>query len=234
MKNFKKKNPRILFDENIMSLLKSIVNNIEIIIESGTFDGLGSTTFLSEIFKNSNTLEKLYTIEVDNRIYIKARKNLKKYPFVECLNGLTLKYQDCIDFMKKDEYVNNHENIDFIHGDDFINNDAFLSYKLELEGRVFHSNSNIDLKDFEENILINKINENINRKLLILLDSSGGIGYLEFLKTIELLKNKTYYLLLDDIDHLKHYRSYQYIKNNENFKILYINEINGNLLCVHN
>lgn len=228
MKKFNRGSPYIASDDKLKKALLNIKDDIEIIIETGTLDGQGSTKMLAEIFNFSKTLEKLYTIEIDNFFHLIAKKNLNKYIFVECLHGLSLNYEDCINYMKSDEYVINHKEFDHIITDDFINDDALLTYSLELKGNIFHRENK---ENFEQNLLIKKLEENINKKLLILLDSSGGVGYLEFLKTIEILKDNSYYLLLDDINHAKHYRSYLYIKDNENFKMLEIDFDKGYLLC---
>lgn len=231
MKKFKKKSPRLLINNELSDSIDKIKDNIEIIIETGTFDGLGSTTMLAEIFKNSETLQKFYTIEVDNRIFLRARRNLKKYPFIECFNGLSINYKECVEFMENDNFIKNYNDINFLYGDDVIGGDAINTYKLELQGSIFIGPSPFQLKDFDEDILIKLLNENIEKRILILLDSSGGIGYLEFQKITEMLKNKSYYLLLDDINHLKHYRSYLYIKDNPEYEILYLNYEDGILLC---
>jgi hypothetical protein len=61
--------------------------------------------------------------------------------------------------------------------------------------------------DVPEDLLFPLINN--SSKQLIFLDSAGGIGYIEYLKVMslqkDLLKNKV--LVLDDIYHVKHYRS---------------------------
>jgi hypothetical protein len=55
---------------------------------------------------------------------------------------------------------------------------------------------------------------NNDRNQLIFLDSAGGVGHLEFKKVMsyskEYLKNKV--LMLDDISHIKHIRSVEFLK----------------------
>ena len=53
-------------------------NTIEYIIETGTHRGLGSTTMLSNAFKNSSSLISLNTIEIDYTNYSLAKK--KSFP----------------------------------------------------------------------------------------------------------------------------------------------------------
>ena len=70
--------------------------------------------------------------------------------------------------------------------------------------------------------------------MLIVLDSAGGVGHMEFQITDELMKNKAYYLLLDDIHHLKHFRGYDIIKNRDDFSIIDASDKNGWVLAYHN
>jgi hypothetical protein len=55
---------------------------------------------------------------------------------------------------------------------------------------------------------------------LIVLDSAGGIGYLEFLTTLKVMGNAEYMLLLDDVHHLKHFRGLRDLRTNKSFEIL--------------
>ena len=53
---------------------------------------------------------------------------------------------------------------------------------------------------------------NNDRKQLVFLDSAGGVGYVEFLKFMDYnTDNKI--LVLDDINHIKHKRSVEYLEN---------------------
>lgn len=62
---------------------------------------------------------------------------------------------------------------------------------------------------FEENILAHIIKDISHTYPLFLLDSAAGIGYFEFQTVNKLMGGKPYFLILDDIHHLKHFRSYR-------------------------
>ena len=47
------------------------------------------------------------------------------------------------------------------------------------------------------------------------------------------MKNKNYYILLDDTHHLKHFRGYEIIKNRGDFTIINASEKNGWVLAYH-
>jgi hypothetical protein len=68
------------------------------------------------------------------------------------------------------------------------------------------------MREISQNVVVDNALEllcNNDRKQLIFLDSAGGVGYLEYLWVMNLpneyLMNKI--LMLDDINHIKHYRS---------------------------
>ena len=70
-------------------------------------------------------------------------------------------------------------------------------------------------------------------KPLIVLDSAGGIGYLEFQTVLKVMGNSEYFILLDDIHHLKHFRSARDIKTDKSFEILGLEQHHGWMLAHH-
>jgi hypothetical protein len=169
-----------LFEEEIKKVIAKY--SIEQIIETGTNTGVGSTTILS----NMNI--PVITIECSVSNYNQARLNLFNKTNVTILNGFSLKKEEMINFIvndKKDHPANIM--IDTL--------DPVPFYLTEINF------------DVPEDLLFPLINN--SSKQLIFLDSAGGIGYIEYLKVMslqkDLLKNKV--LVLDDIYHVKHYRS---------------------------
>lgn len=209
--------------KNAISSLAS-KNKIQIIIESGTYLGNGSTKILAENFEN---IEKIFTCEVNKEFYKTAKKNLKKYKNVKCLNGRTVPYKDAIDFIQNDSIFNELEKYPEIFIDDIINPREF--YIKEIKGflNTRESLTNRFFFNKNDNLLTHLIEKNIDKSMMIVLDSSGGIGFFEFKLVKEKLKNKPYYILLDDIHHLKHFRSYNEIKKNKHFKIIEEDYENG-------
>ena len=233
-----------------MDLINSLAelafkNTIEYIIETGTHRGLGSTTMLGNAFKNSSSLISLNTIEIDYTNYSLAKKNLSQFSFVNCCYGCSLDLNDAIAYVKQDEAILHHEKYPEV----FIDNakDPINFYVNELEGRLNDSSNNI-IKQFLKKILRPSRNTNTkptynllpslikefgNHEMLIVLDSAGGVGHMEFQITDELMKNKNYYILLDDTHHLKHFRGYDIIKNRGDFSIINTSEKNGWVLAYH-
>ncbi len=233
-----------------MDLINSLAelaakNTIEYIIETGTHRGLGSTTMLGNAFRNSTSLKSINTIEIDYTKYTLAKKNLNQFKFINCCYGCSLDLNDAIAYVKKDEAILNHEKYPEV----FIDNakDPINFYVNELEGRLNDSSNNI-IKQFLKkilrpsrnantkptyNLLPNLIKEFGNHEMLIVLDSAGGVGHMEFQITDELMKNMNYYILLDDTHHLKHFRGYDIIKNRGDFSIINASEKNGWVLAYH-
>lgn len=220
-------------------------NIIKYIIETGTHRGLGSTTMLGNAFKNSSNLVSLNTIEIDYTNFSVAKKNLSHFSFINCWYGCSLDVNEAIAYIKKDVAILYHEKYPEI----FIDNtkDPINFYVNELEGKLNESSDSIIKKFLKKllrpsknskinpqyNLLPKLIKEFYNDEMLIVLDSAGGVGHMEFQITDELMKNKTYYLLLDDTHHLKHFRGYDIIKNRGDFSIINASDKNGWVLCYH-
>jgi len=221
-------------------------HKITCIIESGTFRGLGSTSTLAQVIEQVGIFKpEFYTIEVDKQIHQEALENLKHYDFIKPLCGLSVSYSDAVRFIKTDEAIIHHQKYPNVYIDDVFTPQKF--YMKEIKGKIsnmlgekisiwnrFKRKIGIDnMGDYKgtQNLLIDLLDKYKNEKPLVLLDSAGGIGYLEFLKVMETMQNKPFYLILDDIHHLKHFRSYESIKKDENFTIMALNEDNGWLIC---
>jgi hypothetical protein len=110
--------------------------------------------------------------------------------------------------------------LEFIKQDDWTNNPDEM---IELGVKFDHENprwyythelNDVVSKPPQENLLMNLITN--PERQLVFLDSSGGVGLLEFQKVRELPKEilKEKLIMLDDINHIKHYRSLQWMKKN--------------------
>ena len=226
----------------VESILKT--NTVKSILESGTFNGLGSTSMLSDIIVENNIkLNFFYTLEVEEAIYHEAVNNLKKYPFVKPIFGMSLTKDACIKFIETDEAINHHEKYPNIFIDSIINPKEF--YTKEIEGNLTMNIAR--KKSLKEKVIaflkgeksflqdgLRKIVPSIkNDNPIVLLDSAGGIGLLEFNTLCELMGDKSYYLILDDVHHLKHFRSLEHVRNNQSFNIMDENLEQGWVVAKH-
>ena len=169
------------FKKTVARLVKRFA--IEEIVETGTYLGTGSTLVFAQ------TGLPVKSVECDAACVAQARKNLKGYPAVSILHGYSLKQSEMLTFIMRDSIYEKNKT-------------------LAREGGCYaplHYLGEISSRRCPQDILIRLINN--KKRQLILLDSSGGVGYLEFKKvmSIRYLKNKV--LMLDDVRHVKHYRS---------------------------
>jgi hypothetical protein len=182
-----------LFVDAINHIL--LTYQVDEIIETGTFNGLGSTSIFAK------TGKKVISIESCLNHYQQAKENLKNYP------NVFLNYGSSLDIKEMEEFIDN---------DDFYESDLIKNKNLFIDGdKNFYKN---EINGFgienppKENILIDFIDNYSNQ--LIFLDSAGGVGYMEYQKVMSLSYKKLQkkVLLLDDIRHIKHYRSILDIK----------------------
>jgi hypothetical protein len=85
----------------------------------------------------------------------------------------------------------------------------------------------------KQNLLSDILPPMADKNPLILLDSAGGIGFLEFNKVKEIMGDNPYTLVLDDTHHVKHHRSKLSIHQDPNFKIVYNDDVHGRLIAIH-
>jgi len=178
------------------------------LLETGTFDGLGSTAIISE---SINPLARLITIECDFSLYAKAVANTRKFGHkVDCRNGLSIPSSM---LPTKDEIVKMlSECPDNLNKDypEVQNLDDYAIYYLDEMKR-----------DFKEDDLIKQIVSKVfGGKLdFAILDSAGHLGWLEFACLLNFLESPCI-IALDDVNHIKHYKSMEAIRSSKVFTIL--------------
>jgi len=227
------------FIDSLTSLFKN--NKLTHVFESGTFTGMGSTTTLAETIISTQTkIERFITLEADPTFYKEAKRNLSKYSFVTPVNGLSVHRKEAMDFVKNDEAVIHHERYPDVFIDDV--EDPVKFYYDEISGNLSSKTGRGLLKSlysklastgtkFVDGAFEQFLPEFKGKDPLILLDSAGGIGYLEYQKVMQILSGDDFFLILDDIHHLKHFRSRQDIEKNPRFSILDINIEHGWLIA---
>lgn len=154
----------------------------DVMVESGTYIGLGSTQMLAKVKPR-----RLITIESDFENYQEAVANLAQYDFVEPYWGLS---------------VNREEALAFIHQNDYSGD-----FYVDSENPIAFYTKEVAVKCYKENLLTELLTPLADSNPLILLDSAGGIGFLEYSIVRQIMQNKPHTLILDDTHHVKHYRS---------------------------
>lgn len=205
-------------DPELIALLEPIIRDtpIEIAIETGTYLGTGSTRFIADAFCRVREPTLFYTIEANYENAMQARRNLTKYEFVLPVWGNSVYPTEAEVWIRTDDALAHPEQ----HPDIWIDHmsDAVTHYTAEARG----SDPDIDRSRWAGDRLLEKfLKSHRDSTPLVILDSAGGIGWLEFNVLIENMRDKPYYLLLDDVGHVKHFRSMAHMQAHpETFTIL--------------
>jgi predicted O-methyltransferase YrrM len=225
-----------LFKETLHKLFSE--NTIDYVIETGTWLGTGSTRTLSEAMSAGHRPKAYYTIESNLTFHSLARLNLLRWGFVKPIWGDTVDKKEALSFLKNDDVLKNHQK----YPDVFIDTleDPVQFYINELEGRL-GKNPIINTVDWFSRMFLHKpqdvlrqlVNQYRDTKPLILLDSAGGIGWLEYQTVRDTLGSRPYWLILDDIHHLKHFRSFRDVQLDPSFDIIAYSLADGWMIAEH-
>jgi hypothetical protein len=163
------------------AVINELVADCDEIVETGTFQGNGSTKIFAE------TGKYVFTMECNPMNHQIATQNLAQYENVIPFHALSMKRETLIKFLLNEKF------------------DIATEYDSKFP-KTFYMREVGQNVLFEDglNLLCNN-----DRKQLIFLDSAGGVGYAEFMEVMsfhnDCLKNKI--IMLDDIQHIKHCRS---------------------------
>ena len=211
------------------------------VVETGTHEGLGSTRFVAESFPSSAPPRSFVTIEASWRSWRRARRNLRRFAFVQPLWGHTLDVREAVEFIKHDECLREHEKYPDIFIDDVQDPAGFYLREVlgglggaprDLPRRFWMS---VDrLRHYRgEGLLERSLADVRDESPLVVLDSAGGTGWLEFTTLLATMKERKYFVLLDDVHHLKHFRSLAHVRSDASFQILGLDTRHGWLLAKH-
>lgn len=175
------------------------------IIETGTYKGTGSTRAILDALAEVPSCRPaaFHTIEISSSLIAEARRNLADHPWIDFVHGLTVRRQDAVDFINNDPLIHELDPALDIFVD-FLPNPA-AGYLAELEGAV--GGGAQAETTAPEDVLRPLLARHRRSQPLICLDSAGGLGWLEFQLVLKEMGTQPFLLFLDDINHVKHYRS---------------------------
>lgn len=227
-------------DERFKKTLQQLFtdNSIDYIIETGTWLGTGSTRTLSRIADTTHRPKAYYTIEGNLTFHTLARLNLLKWDFVKPLWGDTIAKAKALTFIQNDDVLRQHEKYPDVFIDTLDNPVQF--YTDEVKGRL-GKNPVINAVDWfgntflsrKEDLLSSLLTRHRDDRPLVLLDSAGGIGWLEYQTVRDTLGNRPYWLILDDIHHLKHFRSFADVQQRDDFRMIDYSLADGWMIAEH-
>jgi len=236
-------------DPQFIEVMEEVIRNnkIRAVFESGTYLGTGSTETLAKLFVDNNRKpEKFITVETNVSYFKKAKKNLAKYNFIKPVFGLSVDYLEAVKFLVNDQVFKELDKYEEIYIDHLVNPQHFYLQEimigavqvglekksLKKKNNRFFGSGKEEIIEFKNNVLSDFCCD-VNHELsLVVLDSAAGIGFYEFSQVNQLMHNMEYYLVLDDIEHLKHFRSREYIETHpEEYRMISLNKEAGWLIA---
>ncbi|MDA8991270.1 class I SAM-dependent methyltransferase [Opitutales bacterium] len=199
-------------DNTFKTAIKRFIEKYDIknIIETGTYQGEGTTEAICDSIKQSNEI-KAFSIEVNENFILKASKFLlskNNFNRIRILHGLSIPSRLIPSKIEIQKFVN-----------ECSNHKLYIDHAED--ERVNNYCNEVDFRNLDEDLMLFCLNNIDNKKnTLIILDSAGHLGYIEFNYLLSILERTTY-IALDDIYHLKHFKSYQQVKSDSRFEIIF-------------
>lgn len=177
------------------------------ILETGTYLGQGTTAVIAEAMKQNGIDGTFFTIEVNPRYHAQAKAYLESrgYP-VQSLCGLSIPRR----LLPSREQIQQTTTT-------VQDESLFVDHPEPVRAQRYYQET--DFPDVPDDLLGKCLAIFDGRPDLVLLDSAGHLGWIEFQYVFERLKGPCI-LALDDIDHIKHHRSFQYMQKDGRFEIL--------------
>ena len=184
------------------------------IVETGTYLGQGTTRIISSALKENNLTGAIfYSVECNPEHHRQALENLGKsglLPFVKPLLGVSVPRS-----LLPDAAAIRLETIENVSGDIFVDHSEDKRIELYL--------NETNYPNLAEDLLGRCLRECEGKPGLLLLDSAGHMGNVEFHYVLKLLRGPCY-IALDDIRHVKHAASLAQMKADPRFEVLAVTD----------
>ena len=181
------------------------------VIETGTYLGTGSTMALINGLTRTGKQFQFYSIECNPIFFRQAKRNVPRLRGVHLVNGLTVSRSDLpLEVSLKgypDDIIVDHQE-----------NEREKLYLSETDFRV------------PDDALEDCLHSMSYMPDLVVLDSAGHMGWIEFEYLMKRVKGP-FYLALDDTNHIKHYKTAQYVR--ERYEIVFSTEDKFGGLCAY-
>lgn len=172
------------------------------VIETGTYLGLGTTKAVLKGMRIHEMEFDFISIEVNPEHFRQAIANNIGVDGLHLLHGLSIPKSK----LPIDTTFN-------------VPDHVIVDHQAPVRAKMYHKEVNFNVDDC---LLKRAIDSMGGEPELIILDSAGHIGLIEFKYMMELMNGKEFWLVLDDIGHVKHYESFEIIQSNpEKFDIIW-------------
>ena len=181
------------------------------IIETGTYLGTGTTRIIASALREAGlTLTRFFSIECNPHHHAQALNNLRQSgltPYTSPLLGLSVPRA----LLPDPEQIEQHT-VRNIEGDNI-----FVDHQEANRVALYFGETNFD--GIPEDLLGECLRKVDYSPSIVLLDSGGHLGNVEFNYVIGKLRSPCY-IVLDDVYHIKHHRSFQQIKQDSRFTLI--------------
>jgi hypothetical protein len=182
-----------------------IEETITQVIETGTYKGTGTTRAVLDGMMAHGFEYEFISIEVNPQYASEATINNIHAKGLTILNGLSVGRPD----LPTDTTFNVPDHI-------IVDHDPAMRSKLYKKEVQFN---------VPDRMLAYAIQKMGGKPEMVILDSAGHMGFIEFKYLMDRVGDHSFYLVLDDIGHVKHYNSYQYVLSHpEQFEVLWESE----------
>jgi hypothetical protein len=183
------------------------------VVETGTYLGTGTTMIIARALQQWGPEDaSFYSIEVNPVHAQKAEANLARAGLsVNILNGLSVPRA----------LLPSLERIEQLFVKSVIANGIVVDHEEADRARLYHRET--DFPELPDDLLGKVLTEFNYRPDLVLLDSGGHLGHIEFRYVIDQVRSPCL-IALDDIHHVKHFRSFQDLRVDDRFELLVASE----------
>lgn len=188
------------FNDALTQLIRD--RNLKKIVETGTYHGTGTTRAIIEGQRFLPGRCQFYSIEVNPENHRIAQRNTVGEN-VRCMLGLSVPSH-----MKPPAKA-----IEFLD----YPSDIVVDFKEDVRSASYFAEVNYNVKD---NLLQYCLEQMDFKPDLVLLDSAGHLGFLEFEYLLTLV-DAPFYLALDDTGHVKHFKTVQKILKDDRFTLVF-------------
>ena len=175
------------------------------LLETGTYLGTGTTLTIAKELEKLNQDYQFFTIESNPDFSRIASNNLKQFQKISICNGYSIP-KDLLPSSKDLKKLLN----------ELKDEDIYVDFQDHEREECYMREVNHNVPDDFLKICLRFMGYTCD---LIMLDSSGHIGFIEFEYVLSLLKGSCIFVL-DDVYHIKHHKSLKLMKEDNRFNIL--------------
>lgn len=179
------------------------------IIETGTYLGTGTTMAVVDGLTKHGKDFTFYSIEVNPSHYRQAKRNVPRLRGINIINGLSIGHSDLPTKVSFKGYPD----------------EVIVDHHPENREQLYLNETAHNVSD---NLLEDCLADFNYKPELVILDSAGHIGEIEYKYLMERVKGE-FYLVLDDTNHVKHYKTAQDV--NEKYEVIFKTESKFGGLC---